>query len=196
LTIVSRAEDPPVLDVASLRLAIAAGKTPTYRFFWGHRPGEHGRLTDACFSQWWACRFELEGHAYTSAEHWMMACKARLFGDAATLEAILRSASPSEAKALGRRVLGFDEARWTAARFDLVTEGNVAKFGQNAKLGAYLADTADAILVEASPTDLIWGIGLAAADPRALDPAAWPGLNLLGFALVRARAILKSTRSA
>jgi ribA/ribD-fused uncharacterized protein len=185
----------PSLDLPSLRLLVAAGHTPTYRFFWGHQPASHGRLTDACFSQWWACNFELRGHGYTSAEQWMMASKARLFGDAKALAAILRSTSPSEAKALGRKVQGFDEGRWAAARFDLVTEGNVAKFGQDATLDAYLAGTGDDILVEASPTDPIWGIGLAAADPRALDPREWLGLNQLGFALMRARAILGGSRS-
>ena len=36
------------------------------------------------------------------------------------------------------------------------------------------------------------GIGLAADDPRAMQPGEWNGLNLLGFALMRARATLAS----
>ncbi|MGJ5203315.1 NADAR family protein [Bradyrhizobium sp. HKCCYLR20261] len=97
---------------------------------------------------------------------------------------------PSQAKKLGREVRGFDDARWTAHRFDIAVRGNVAKFGQNPPLGQWLRSTAEAVLVEASPVDRIWGIGLAADDPRARDPLTWLGLNLLGFALMKARAAL------
>ncbi len=82
---------------------------------------------------------------------------------------------------------GFDEGTWTARRWDLVVEGNVAKFGQDPALAAYLLGTGSRVLVEASPRDRVWGIGLAAGDERAADPARWRGLNLLGFALMEAR---------
>lgn len=49
------------------------------------------------------------------------------------------------------------------------------------------AATPAAAKVEASPVDRIWGIGLAAADPRAHSPSRWRGLKLLGFALMDAR---------
>ena len=120
-----------------------------------------------------------------------MAGKARLFADADSLAAILATDDPSRCKALGRKVRGFDESAWAAARFDLVTLGNVEKFGQARALRAYLLETGEDILVEASPTDSIWGIGLARDDERAKDPNHWRGINLLGFALVRARAILR-----
>ena len=72
--------------------------------------------------------------------------------------------------------------------------GNVAKFSQNAELGAFLLGTGHQVLVEASPVDPIWGIGLAATDPAAQDPRAWRGLNLLGFALMAARDVLRAAR--
>ena len=70
---------------------------------------------------------------------------------------------------------------------DLVVEGNRAKFAQNPELGAFLRATAGWVLVEASPVDFIWGIGLAKDHADAHNPAQWRGLNLLGFALMDVR---------
>ena len=116
-----------------------------------------------------------------------MAAKARLFGDHDAVPRIQAARTPAEAKSLGRLVRGFDEQAWAARRFDLVVEGNVAKFGQDAALRGFLLATAQRVLVEASPRDRIWGIGLGAANERATDPGQWRGLNLLGFALMEAR---------
>jgi ribA/ribD-fused uncharacterized protein len=175
-----------------LRDAARAGQGFRYVFFWSHRPEADGRLTAACLSQWWPCAFTLDGVAYASAEQWMMASKARLFGDEETLAAILATHDPAMVKKLGRAVRGFDEARWRSTCFDLVTRGNVAKFSQDPALGEFLLGTGDAVLAEASPTDRVWGIGLAAVDERAADPLRWEGENLLGFALMRARQALRS----
>lgn len=117
----------------------------------------------------------------------MMAGKARLFGDTQTERQVLEAPSPARAKALGRQVRGFDEAVWAERRYALVLAVSLAKFGQDAELGAYLRGTGNRVLVEASPLDRIWGIGLAADDPRSRRPSAWRGLNLLGFALTEAR---------
>ena len=173
------------LDIDALRRATAAGRRFDYHFFYGHRSEP-----DGVFSQWWPCAFEVDGQRYATAEQFMMAGKARLFGDADPLAAILAEPDPAACKRLGRRVRGFDEEAWARARFDLVVAGNAAKFGQADRLRQILVATGDAILVEASPRDRIWGIGLAAADPRAADPATWRGANLLGFALVKTRAAL------
>jgi ribA/ribD-fused uncharacterized protein len=155
--------------------------------FWGHQPQKDGSIGSGSLSQWWPCRFEIDGVEYGSAEHWMMAAKARLFGDEASVPAILAARTPAEAKVLGREVSGFDEERWAAERFELVVRGNVAKFGQDPELRRYLLGTANRVLVEASPRDRIWGIGLGAANEAATDPQRWRGLNLLGFALMEAR---------
>ena len=121
----------------------------------------------------------------------MMAAKARLFDDAQSLAQILATDDPSRAKAIGRKVRGFDDSLWTPRRFDLVTQGNSAKFGQDERLQKFLMSTNDEVLVESSPVDAIWGIALPANHADAADPARWPGLNLLGFALMRTRAILR-----
>ena len=179
-------------DLASLRAAVLRGEEFRFRCFWGHRPSKDGRLTESVLSQWWPCRFEADGVSYTSAEQRMMAEKARLFGDEAALAQILATDDPGRCKALGRKVSGYDDATWAAVRFGVIVGSNIAKFGQSPALRSYLLSTGDDVLVEASPTDTIWGIGLAASDPRVIDPHQWQGENLLGFALVAARAALRA----
>ncbi|NEA55951.1 NADAR family protein [Streptomyces sp. SID13666] len=163
------------------------GRRVKYVHFWGHQPQRDGSVGAGCFSQWWPSPFTVNGVEYATAEHWMMAGKARLFGDAEAERAAVTAVHPKAAKAAGRSVRGFDDATWQRERFELVVEGSVAKFGQHPELRDYLLGTNERVLVEASPLDRIWGIGLAGDDERAQDPARWRGLNLLGFALMEAR---------
>ena len=123
----------------------------------------------------------------------MMAEKARLFRDDDALERILSAKSPAESKAIGRSVRGFVEADWQAHRYAAVVRGNLAKFSQHPELRSFLLATGNKVLVEASPVDRVWGIGLAATDSKAEDPLAWRGLNLLGFALVEVRRMLAAS---
>lgn len=166
-------------------------KKVDYLFFWGHRPERDGRIGKGCLSQWWLSKFVHEGKIYESAEHWMMACKARLFGDLAMELQILKAESPAIAKKLGRKVARFDSAVWDAHKFEFVLQGNVLKFGQNQPLKNFLFSTGDKVMVEASPMDAIWGIGLSADAVGIENPANWRGENLLGFALMEARDILR-----
>ena len=177
-----------IYDLASLLVEVKKGFRPKYLFFWGHQPRKDGQIGKECLSQWWPALFELDGIVYPTAEHYMMAQKARLFGDQATYEKILAAPHPGAAKKLGREVQGFDEAIWSQHRFELVIRGNLAKFGQNAELKQFLLATQARVLVEASPVDRIWGIGLAEDDPAVNEPEKWRGLNLLGFALMQVRA--------
>lgn len=128
---------------------------------------------------------------YATAEHWMMAGKARLFGDAAAERAVLAAGHPAEAKKAGRLVRGFDEALWERERFRIVVDGSVHKFAAHPELREFLLNTGESVLVEASPVDRVWGIGLAADDEAASDPERWRGPNLLGFALMAARERLR-----
>jgi hypothetical protein len=180
---------PPIRDRAGLIAAIAGGWRPKYLHFWGHK-GTPGSTGPHVLSQWWPAPFAVDGVAYPTAEHYMMAEKSRLFDDEAALARVLAASSPGAAKAAGREVRGFDDARWAASRFQIVTAGSLAKFEQNATLGAYLLATGDKVLVEASPVDRVWGIGLARDDAAASDPQRWRGENLLGFALMEARRVL------
>lgn len=145
-------------------------------------------------SQWYECRFEVYGMKFNCAEQFMMAEKAKVFGDYASLQAILKAAYPRAQKAIGRRVVGFDETVWQSVCRGIVYSGNLAKFEQNADLRERLLATGDRIIAEASPTDTIWGIGLTNGDPRAKDPAQWRGKNWLGIALMQVRDELRRRR--
>ncbi|MFI1442629.1 NADAR family protein [Streptomyces fructofermentans] len=167
--------------------AVRSGEKVKYLHFWGHRPRPDGRVGASCLSQWWPSPFTVDGVEYRTAEHWMMAGKARLFDDPAAERLALEAGHPAGAKKAGRLVRGFDEAVWRRERFSLVVEGSVHKFASDPVLAGFLLGTGERVLVEASPVDRIWGIGLAADDERALDPERWLGPNLLGFALMEAR---------
>ncbi|MFF4010116.1 NADAR family protein [Streptomyces sp. NPDC001717] len=173
--------------IEKLTEQVSRGERVKFLPFWGHRPRPDGTLGPSCLSQWWPSEFTVGDVRYDTAEHWMMAAKARLFGDAEAERAALEARTPAEAKKAGRLVRGFDDAIWERERYGIVVEGSVHKFSSTPELTAFLLGTGNRVLVEASPLDRIWGIGLAADDERALDPARWRGLNLLGFALMEAR---------
>ncbi|WP_189218819.1 MULTISPECIES: NADAR family protein [Streptomyces] len=174
---------------------VRAGARVRYLHFWGHRPRPDGRVGAGCLSQWWPSPFTVDGVEYATAEHWMMASKARLFGDAEAERQALTAGHPAAAKKAGRLVRGFDDARWERERFRIVVEGSVHKFTAHPDLRDFLLGTGDRVLVEASPLDRVWGIGLAADDERASDPGRWRGPNLLGFALMEARERLRADGS-
>jgi ribA/ribD-fused uncharacterized protein len=181
--------------VDQLISVIRDGGQPKYLLFWGHQPPPAGGAGKGCLSQWWPAAFTVDGVSYPSAEHYMMAAKARLSGDAGAVGQILAAPDPGAAKALGRQVRGFDEQRWAEHRFEIVVAGNMAKFGQHPELRDYLAGTGSRVIVEASPRDRVWGIGLAADDERAGSPERWQGLNLLGFALMEVRHQLRAEQA-
>lgn len=158
-----------------------------YLFFWGHQPSKDNSVTASCFSQWWHEGFTVDNIHYKTAEHWMMAKKAVLFDDQEMLEKILIVNSPAEAKQLGRKVRNFNAEIWNKNCFDIVCEGNYHKFSQNKDLGEFLINTKNRIIVEASPRDTIWGIGMGKNNENAERPQMWKGLNLLGFALMEVR---------
>lgn len=152
-------------------------------FFRGHHE-KPGKITKACFSQWYPCEFEMDGQTYNCAEQYMMAEKARVFGDEEVRQQILAESDQQTIKKLGRLVKNYDDAKWAAVRYDVVVKGNLHKFAQNIDLWHFLHDTGGRILVEASPYDRIWGIGMDEHNPDAIHPEEWKGSNLLGFALM------------
>ncbi len=162
-----------------------------YVFFWGNEARPGAPVGKQCLSQWWESPFTVDGRTFRTAEHFMMWGKAQMFGDEHTSARVLAARTPREAKSLGRQVRGFDDDAWVAGRLDVVVRGNLAKFRAHDDLREYLLGTGDQVLVEASPVDRIWGIGLAADDERAADPATWRGLNLLGEALMEVRGLLR-----
>ncbi len=186
-------------SVEDLRRAEDAGVELAFLHFWEHASSGDGAAGPWCLSQWWPAPFTVNGppssagRMFATAEHYMMWRKARLFDDDAVAAAVLETTDPARAKALGREVASFSTQRWAQHRFDAVVAGNLAKFGQNPDLRRYLLGTGDQVLVEASPEDEFWGIGLAADHPDAFSPSRRPGTNLLGFALIQVRAALRHT---
>ena len=154
-----------------------------YHFFW-----ESG----SPFSQFHSSPFKGtseyggEEENFRCAEQWMMYNKALLFEDHKTAQEILQVTKPGQMKALGRQVSGFKNSKWDKHKLKIVKRGSKLKFSQNLHLKKALLNTTG-ILVEASPSDTIWGIGLSAKDPRAKSKATWRGLNLLGYILTEVR---------
>ncbi|KXS15548.1 hypothetical protein M427DRAFT_98663 [Gonapodya prolifera JEL478] len=147
----------------------------------------NGPITPSCFSQFYPVQFEVDGLVFQTAEHAMMAAKAQFFGDDQSLQSILAASTPGQAKMLGRRVQRFEEKELDAVRYDIVVKNNMSKFSQNDEIAEFLLDTGDAILVEASPSDHQWGVGLGLKNPSVHVPSEWKGKNLLGFALMVVR---------
>ncbi len=158
-----------------------------FLFFWGHQPSKDGSIIKTCMSQWWPADFEEDRIVYKTAEHYMMAGKAKLFNDREIFEKIISKTSPKDVKDLGRQIRNFDAKAWDEQKYSIVKRGNYLKFSQNENLKHFLRLTGTKVLVEASPVDPVWGIGLAEDNAEAKDPAQWKGENLLGFALMEVR---------
>lgn len=146
--------------------------TENYVFFW-----------DGIYSQWHQAPMEIDGVKYNCCEQYMMHQKALHFSDYEIAEKVMQTRSPRDQKQLGRQVKGFNKAMWDSACVSIVYKGNLAKFSQNEDLKRELLATGDRILVEASPYDAIWGIGLGENEPGVEDPINWKGLNLLGWSI-------------
>ncbi len=152
--------------------------------------GHQGNAPQGVLSQWYPAEFTVRDITYKTAEHWMMAEKARIFDDKESFDKIIQVNHPNDAKKLGRKVKNFDLVVWNELCFNVVACGNCYKFAQNPDMFEYLRKTRDKILVEASPYDKIWGIGMGVDHKDINDPSKWQGLNLLGFALMQARKTL------
>jgi hypothetical protein len=173
------------LDI--LKKQVEAGQDIELFLFWGHKQKQEGVIDKSCLSQWYPAAFTVDGITYATAEHWMMAKKALLFGDEEAFQEIITTPKPAVAKAIGRKVRNFDAAAWQEKGYSFVAEGSYHKFSQNAALKQFLIQTGKKVIVEASPFDKIWGIGMAQSTEGAGNPLKWRGKNLLGFALMEAR---------
>ena len=161
--------------------ASTAHKKQTYTFFWrdNEKYGE--------FSNWFERTFVIDDFKYFCVEQYMMAQKAKLFHDAENYTKILRANTAKGCKWLGKQVTPFDARAWDVVKHEIVKSGNKAKYEQNPDLKKMLLSTGDSILAEANPKDNIWGIALDAKTAAKMDPADWPGENLLGKILMELR---------
>jgi ribA/ribD-fused uncharacterized protein len=175
-----------IRSVEELRRVQALGRRLEFVFF-----PDGGSLTEppgpSCLSQWATTPFRAGDVEFRSAEQAMMHGKAVLFGDLEMAGRILAARTPYQAKRLGSEVRGFQEEVWIRHRFEVVVAANLPKYAGTPALREYLLSTGEAILAEASSTDRIWGTGLDEYDREARDPSRWPGLSLLGFALMEVR---------
>lgn len=151
-----------------------------YVFFWS-----------GPFSQWYKTNIVEGDITFNCAEQSMMYHKAKVFNDNEAMEKILETSNPRKHKAIGRTIVGYSDAIWDEKKLEIVANGNYLKFIQNPDLRKMLLDTGDKIIVEASPVDRIWGVGLAEDDPRIVDESKWLGQNLLGICIMYAREQIK-----
>lgn len=153
-------------------------------FFWG-----------GIYSQWHRVKFVVGGVHYNCAEQYMMHQKAVMFGDIANASRIMQEKDPRKQKQLGRKVEGFIKEEWDKAAIGIVTKGNIAKFEQNPGLLKELLATGNKVIVEASPKDPIWGIGLDEYDALRTPQSEWKGTNWLGISLMAARTHLRAKQA-
>ena len=159
-------------------------------YFWSHRTRKEN-IGKECLSNWYPSEFiDNEQKFYNEEQHFMYK-KALLFKDFETADKILQEKSPSKCKELGRMVKNFNDKIWKNNCIILVQHGCFLKFSQNPLLKEYLLSTENRLLVEASPRDKIWGIGLDATQARKIPSNKWPGTNYLGICLMNVRELLR-----
>ncbi len=154
-----------------------------------HNPNE----MNGYLSNWYLSDFYVNDIEYSSMEQYMMHQKALLFNDMDTAEKILHTAHAGKIKALGRSVKNYDDILWNGMRQIIVYQGLLEKFRQDVRLNEKLLATHDDILAECAVHDRIWGIGLSMNDEQRFDLHKWQGQNLLGFALMSVRTVLKQS---
>ena len=156
--------------------------TDKYLFFYA---------TSEIYSNWHPAKFKYDNIVFSNSEQAMMYAKAKLMGDNDSIKKIKKTSDPYKVKRLGRSIKPWKEQLWISKRLSLVIDILYAKFSSNETLRNELLGTDDLYLVEASPSDKIWGVGLDESDPAIHNKKNWKGLNLLGEALMQVREKIK-----
>lgn len=172
----------PIYNVKCVKERFNNEEQLTFSFFYG-----------GYYSQWFPSKIRINDIDYCNAEQYMMAQKALFFKDIDIFNKIMDIENPKKIKALGKKVKNFDQEAWDQIKYHIVFNGNYNKFSQNKKLKEYLLKDNNDIIVEASPYDRIWGIGLDEFNKNCNDPNKWRGQNLLGFSIMHVRDILRWT---
>ena len=162
--------------------------------FFGHT-NTTGKVNQTCFSNFYPAQFVYKGYNFPTSEHALMASKAMVFWDTVRFQMIVKSDTPSSAKQYGRKVEGYTDSIWAACRYQIMTDILIEKFTQNDLMCEYLLSTGEEILVETSPYDKVWGIGMGQENRAWVDQKLWKGQNLLGFALMDTRRALQGRNS-
>lgn len=161
-------------------------------YFYGHTDKSGKKKV---LSNWYYHEFidPIDAQSYLTSEQYMMAKKAQLFKDDESYLKIMESSTPDKAKMLGRNVKNFDQDLWNKNAKNIVICGCYLKFTQNESLKEYLLSTGNRILVEASASDNIWGIGISILAAKSGKP--WKGTNWLGECLMKVRSLIKNNES-
>jgi ribA/ribD-fused uncharacterized protein len=166
------------------KLKVSGQEVDAYFF---HRPEEpHGYL-----SNWYTSPFDLDGMHFSSVEQYIMYRKCMIFGDETSAKAVLATEDTAAQQAIGRKAAGYIGSVWAGMRQMVVLRGLMAKFSQNEDLKQKLLDTGDAYLVECAGSDKIWACGIRLNDDKRFDASNWTGDNILGFALMEVREMLR-----
>lgn len=182
-----RSFEPGYFNLTQIELGLCGGGLSSYQSNYFHESYFYFWETKHPFSQWHRCSFEVGDIKFNSAEQYMMFEKAKLFGDFEKANEILKSKNVREQKMLGRQVKGFNENIWKLNAPEIVYKGNKEKFVQNNNFKELLLSTKGKTLVEASPDDSVWGIGLTAEQDEAKSIVNWKGTNWLGIVLTELR---------
>ena len=180
-----------------LAQAVDEGRPLKYVTFWQADPGEENNI----FSQWYQGNpFYVNGRKYDTAEQYMMSEKALLFHALDSYAQIMNEPNPAKCKKLGRDVKGFKDAVWADAFREIIFHGNLGKMQSDISFVNALLETEDAVLIEASPLDDIYGAGLSKQNLLNADgslkvhPYQWhkkdstkQAENHLGFVLMGVR---------
>lgn len=139
---------------------ISSGQKHSFVTFWQADEGVENRI----FSQWYPHQFSVNGRIYETAEQYMMSEKSLLFDDLDSYKAIMNESNPKICKQLGRKVQNFDSNIWNKSFREIIWHGNLGKLQGDIAFVNALLSTGDAVLVEASPVDDIYGAGLDKAN--------------------------------
>ncbi len=162
------------------------GQTACAVFF--HKPEEpHGYL-----SNWYPSPFDLDGMRFTSTEQYIMYRKCMAFGDEKSAAAVMTTNDPAKQQEIGRYAENYIDSAWKAMRQSVATVGLLEKFRQNEELRNKQLDTGDAYLVECAHLDKAWACGRGLDENERFDASLWTGSNILGFALMEVRNMIRS----
>lgn len=125
-------------------------------------------------------RIAVDGGEFPTVEHYFQAMKAKEFKDDEIYEKIIKAKSAKAAKALGKKVKGFEKEVWDAKRDDIMRLGIRTKFVQHPELRKQLQETGERMIGEADARNTYWGIGTSQTSEKSKHPDKWRGQNKIG----------------
>lgn len=139
-------------------------------------------------------KFTLDGIEYEHNEQYYQHQKSIVNGDTKRASAVLKASDPYDCYKIGSEVVVKDR-EWENKSLEIMERGCLAKFTQNKDLAKFLLSTGNTVLLEASPVDKFFGIGMSLNNPELFQPEKWPdgATNWLGKILSKTRAALKDS---